>query len=205
MVTSFSQLLARRYKGQLDERADEYLGYIQSGTKRMAALIEDLLSYSQIVHSTEKGAPVDCSVLLDKVLESCRVTIEETGATVTRDPLPTVDGDEGQISQLFHNLLTNALKYPKARGSPRRCTFPRNISRHMEVRLFSIPRQWHWDCSRTDLEQIFVIFKRLHKKAEYSRYGHWSCIVSADHRRPGGSNLGGVETRIRIDFLFHLA
>ena len=60
MVTSFSQLLARRYKGQLDERADECLDFILTGTLCMAALIEDLLSYSQIVHSIEKGAPVDC-------------------------------------------------------------------------------------------------------------------------------------------------
>jgi PAS domain S-box-containing protein len=167
MVTSFSQLLARRYKGQLDERADEYLEFILSGTKRMAALIEDLLSYSQIVHSTEKGAAVDCSVLLDKVLESCRVTIEETGAVVTRDPLPTVNGDEGQISQLFHNLLTNALKYQKREVRPQVHV---SAQRTANEWLFSF-RDNGIGIAKEHLEQIFVIFKRLHKKTEYPGTG----------------------------------
>jgi signal transduction histidine kinase len=167
MVTSFSQLLARRYKGQLDSKADEYLEYIQTGTKRMAALIEDLLSYSQIVHSTEKGVPVDCSGVLHKVIESCRVIIEEDGAIVTRDPLPTVDGDEGQISQLFHNLLTNALKYRK-----------REVAPEVHVSARRTANEWTFSfrdngigIAREHLEQIFVIFKRLHKKTEYPGTG----------------------------------
>jgi signal transduction histidine kinase len=167
MVTSFSQLLARRYKGQLDERADEYLEYIQNGTRRMAALIEDLLSYSQIVHSTEKGAPADCGVLLDKVLESCRVAIEESGAIVTRDPLPVIDGDEGQISQLFHNLLTNALKYQK-----------RGVRPEVHVSAQHTANEWLFSfrdngigIAQEHLKQIFVIFKRLHKKTEYPGTG----------------------------------
>jgi PAS domain S-box-containing protein len=167
MVTSFSQLLARRYKGQLDERADEYLEYILSGTKRMAALIDDLLSYSQIVHSTEKGVPVDCGELLDKVLESCRVTTEESGAVVTRDPLPTVDGDEGQISQLFHNLLTNALKYQKREVRPEVHV---SAQRTANEWLFSF-RDNGIGIAKEHLEQIFVIFKRLHKKTEYPGTG----------------------------------
>jgi PAS domain S-box-containing protein len=167
VVTSFSQLLGRRYKGQLDKQADEYLDYILTGTRRMAALIEDLLSYSQIVHSTEKGEPVDCSVVLDKVLESCRVTIEESEAIVTRDPLPVVEGDEGQISQLFHNLLTNALKYRKREAAP-------------EVHVSARRTANEWIFSFSDngigiakeyLQQIFVIFKRLHKKTAYPGTG----------------------------------
>jgi PAS domain S-box-containing protein len=167
MVTSFSQLLASRYKGQLDERADEYLEYIANGTKRMAALIEDLLSYSQIVHSTEKGEPVDCNVVFDKVIESCRVIIEESGATVTRDPLPIVEGDEGQVSQLFHNLLTNALKYKKSDVRPA-----------VHVAAQHTANQWQFSfrdngigIAQEYLEQIFVIFKRLHKKTEYPGTG----------------------------------
>jgi PAS domain S-box-containing protein len=167
MVTSFSQLLARRYKGKLDERADECLEYILTGTRRMAALIEDLLSYSQIIHSTEKGVPVDCSVVLDKVIESCRVTIEESGATVTRDPLPTVEGDEGQVSQLFHNLLTNALKYRKGGVSPEVHVAARHTAKAWE---FSF-RDNGIGIAQEYLEQIFVIFKRLHKKTEYPGTG----------------------------------
>jgi signal transduction histidine kinase len=167
MVTSFSQLLARRYKGQLDKQGDEYLEYIQTGTRRMAALIEDLLSYSQIVHSTEKGVPVDCSVVLDKVLESCRVIIEENVAIVTRDPLPVVEGDEGQISQLFHNLLTNALKYRKREVAPEVHVSARRTA---DEWIFSF-RDNGIGIAKENLEQIFVIFKRLHKKTEYPGTG----------------------------------
>ena len=167
MVTSFSQLLARRYKGQLDERADECLEYILTGTKRMAALIEDLLSYSQIVHLTEKGVPVDSNVVLDKVIESCRIIIEESGAIVTHDPLPTLEGDQGQIWQLFHNLLTNALKYRK-----------RDVPPEVHVSAQQTANKWLFSfrdngigIAANHLEQIFVIFKRLHKKTEYPGTG----------------------------------
>jgi PAS domain S-box-containing protein len=167
MVTSFSQLLVRRYKGQLDERADECLEFILTGTKRMAALIEDLLSYSQIVHSTEKGEPVDCNVVLDQLIESCRVMIEESGASVTRDPLPTVEGDEGQVSQLFHNLLTNALKYKKKDVRPEVHVTARHTGHEW---LFSF-RDNGIGIAQEYLEQVFVIFKRLHKKTEYPGTG----------------------------------
>ena len=167
MVTSFSQLLARRYKGQLDERADECLEYILTGTKRMAALIEALLSYSQIVHLTEKGVPVDSNVVLDKVIESCRIIIEESGAIVTHDPLPTLEGDQGQIWQLFHNLLTNALKYRK-----------RDVPPEVHVSAQHTANKWLFSfrdngigIAANHLEQIFVIFKRLHKKTEYPGTG----------------------------------
>jgi light-regulated signal transduction histidine kinase (bacteriophytochrome) len=167
MVTSFSQLLARRFKGQLDKQADEYLEYIQTGTNRMAALIDDLLSYSQIVHSTEKGVTVDCSAVLDQVLGSCRVIIDENDAIVTRDPLPVVMGDEGQISQLFHNLLTNALKYRK-----------RDVVPEVHVSARRTENEWVFSfqdngigIASEHLQQIFVIFKRLHKKSDYAGTG----------------------------------
>jgi light-regulated signal transduction histidine kinase (bacteriophytochrome) len=167
MVTSFSQLLVRRYKGQLDERADECLEFILTGTKRMAALIQDLLSYSQIVHSTEKGEPVDCNLVLDQVIESCRVMVEESGARVTRDPLPTVEGDEGQVSQLFHNLLTNALKYKKSDVQPDVHVTARHTGHEW---LFSFQDNGIGIATEY-LEQVFVIFKRLHKKTEYPGTG----------------------------------
>jgi PAS domain S-box-containing protein len=167
VVTSFSQLLARRYKGKLDERADECLEFILTGTKRMAALIEDLLSYSQIVHSAEKGVPVDCNVVFDQVIESCRVMIEESGASVNHDPLPTLEGDEGQVSQLFHNLLTNALKYKKSDVSPEVHVAARHTGHEW---LFSF-RDNGIGIAQEYLEQVFVIFKRLHKKTEYPGTG----------------------------------
>ena len=167
MVTSFSQMLTRKYKGRLDGQADGYLEHIENGTRRMAALIEDLLSYSQIVHSTEKGVPVDCNVALSEVLESCRVTIEENGAIVTSDPLPVVDGEEGQISQLLHNLLTNALKYRRSDVAPQVHVSARNAANEW---IFSV-RDNGIGIAAEYLQQIFIIFKRLHKKTEYPGTG----------------------------------
>jgi light-regulated signal transduction histidine kinase (bacteriophytochrome) len=120
-----------------------------------------------IVHSTEKGAPVDCDVVFDQVIESCRVMIEESGAIVTRDPLPTVEGDEGQISQLFHNVLINALKYKKEDVPPEVHVATRHTGHEW---LFSF-RDNGIGIAHEYLEQVFVIFKRLHKKTEYPGTG----------------------------------
>jgi light-regulated signal transduction histidine kinase (bacteriophytochrome) len=106
-------------------------------------------------------------LVLDKVLESCRVIIEENEAVVTRDLLPTVDGDEGQISQLFHNLLTNALKYRKREVAP---AVHFSALRTANEWLFSV-RDNGIGIAVEHLQQIFVIFKRLHKKTEYPGTG----------------------------------
>ena len=166
MVTSYSQLLARKYMGALDGQANEFLGYIQSGTERMASLIKGLLSYSQAVHTDAAPERVDCAVVLNEVLKNCRALIEEAGAEITASPLPTVVADRSQLTQLFQNLLTNAIKYRAGDRKPR-------------VRVEATGTEAGWLFSVADngigiapehQSRVFVMFKRLHKK-EYSGTG----------------------------------
>src|SRR5207249_1571081 len=111
MVASFVQLLKRRYAGKLDPEADEFIDFAVNGARRMQALIQDLLAFSRAGTRTEKLRETDLSETLRSVLSNLKVTIEEANATVAFDPLPTVNADPTQLSQLFQNLIINAIKF----------------------------------------------------------------------------------------------
>ena len=104
-VVSYLQLLERRYSGQLDERAQRYIGHAVDGGRRMQTLISDLLTYSRVGRRGLAMVPVDLEALLARVEASLRVAVEESGASISHDPLPTVVGDSTQLTQLFQNLL----------------------------------------------------------------------------------------------------
>jgi light-regulated signal transduction histidine kinase (bacteriophytochrome) len=111
MVTSYLQLLEKRYKGKLDERADEFIAYAVDGSNRMKTLIQDLLSYSRVSTRGQPFEPVDCNIILENAIANLQIAINETGAIVTCDPLPQVIADATQLTQLFQNLLSNAIKF----------------------------------------------------------------------------------------------
>jgi signal transduction histidine kinase len=111
MIRSFSQLLAKRYKGELDTDADEFLGYVISGGQRMEEFIEGLLQYARVGGSGEMPEPVDCDLALKQALKNLASAIMESHAEITYDPLPTVLGRDLQLTQLFQNLIQNALKF----------------------------------------------------------------------------------------------
>jgi signal transduction histidine kinase len=111
MVASYTDLLARRYHGQLDTDADDFIGFASEGAKRMQRLILDLLAYSRITTRARPFRPVECGALLKQVLLNLKVAIEESGGVVTHDELPVIIVDEVQIGQLFQNLIANALKF----------------------------------------------------------------------------------------------
>ena len=111
MITSYTQLLARRYAGRLDADADDFIGFVVDGTKRMQALIRDLLEYSQVGSAELNLRAVDCEQVLQEVLANLRKLVVESSATVTHDPLPTVLADPSQLARLLQNLLTNAVKF----------------------------------------------------------------------------------------------
>ena len=118
MVASYVQLLAKDYAGKLDEDADEYIGFAVDGAKRMQRLIDDLLAFSRVGTRGQQFQPVDCSQLLQDVLQGLKLAIEESGAAVTYGELPTVMADRGQMYQLLQNLIANALKF-RADAPPR--------------------------------------------------------------------------------------
>ena len=110
-VASFCQLIERRYKGQLDERGEQYIEFAVDGAKRMQQLINDLLTFSRVGRAGSSFAPVDLEQVLGQAERQLELTIDEAGAVVTHDPLPTVDGDHSLLVQLFQNLIGNGVKF----------------------------------------------------------------------------------------------
>ena len=117
MVASFTQLLSKRYRGKLDQDADEFIGFAVDGATRMQSLINDLLAFSRVGTRGRALGPTDCKVIFEQALANLQTAIEESRARVTPGPLPTVPGDDIQLVQLFQNLIANALKFGGA--SPR--------------------------------------------------------------------------------------
>jgi PAS domain S-box-containing protein len=166
MVASYVQLLARRYKDKLDQDANEFIGFAVDGATRMQALINALLTYSRVGSQAKKFTPTDCEAVLDSTLAGLKTAVEESGAEITRDPLPTVMGDATQLGQLFQNLIGNGIKF---RGAER----PRihvSCQRNGQGWVFSVRDHGIGFDSRY-AERIFVMFQRLHAKGEYPGTG----------------------------------
>jgi PAS domain S-box-containing protein len=181
MVANYAQLLAKRYRGRLDADADEFIGYVVGGAARMHQLITDLLTYSRVGTQGKPFGPVDCEALLARVLADLRLAVEQSGAVITHDPLPTVPGDASQLGQLLQNLLANAIKFCGS-GPPR-------VHIHAEPE----PSGWTFSVSDNGIgiapeygDRIFLIFQRLHTTAEYPGTGIGLAIAKKIVERHGG-------------------
>jgi light-regulated signal transduction histidine kinase (bacteriophytochrome) len=181
MVASYTQLLAKRYRGKLDSDADEFIAYAVDGATRMQALINDLLAFSRIGRSGRRREPTDCSGVLGRVLTDLKVTIEESGAVVTHGTLPEVMGDAAQLQQVFQNLISNAIKV-RGQEPPR---IHVSCERSGDDWLFSV-RDNGIGIDPQYADRIFVIFRRLHSKAEYPGTGIGLAICRRVVERHGG-------------------
>ncbi|MFZ0441718.1 MAG: ATP-binding protein, partial [Methanobacterium sp.] len=181
MVTSFTQLLERRYKGQLDEDADDYIGFIVEGAQRMKDLIDDLLIFSRLNTEKRKLEPILMEIALDDVLFNLKSSIEENNAIITYDPLPTIIGDISQIRQLFQNLLSNAIKF-HGDEPPEIHISAQNFEKEW---LFGV-RDNGIGINHNHQKQIFNIFKRLHTRKEYEGTGIGLAICKRIVERHGG-------------------
>ena len=166
-VASYAQLLVRRYRGKLDQAADEYIGFMVDGATRMKSLIDDLLAYSRISSRPGERTLTDCGELVRRVLPGLKQALHASDVELVLEPLPVVEGDGGQLHQLFQNLLGNALKF-------------RHPDRPLRIRVAAQRQPDHWVFSVEDngigidpqyFERIFIIFQRLHSKAEYPGTG----------------------------------
>jgi PAS domain S-box-containing protein len=166
MVSSYTQLLARRYGDKLDGDAREFMAFVVDGAARMKQLIEDLLAYSRVGTRGREFKPVATDAPLRRAILNLRSAIEESSAAVTFDALPALEADEMQLAQLFQNLIGNALKFRSA-------SVPR-------IHIASKEKQYEWEFSVTDngigvepqyFERIFKVFQRLHDKGEYPGTG----------------------------------
>ena len=181
MVSSYVQLLSERYKDQLDDTARKFINYAVDGAVRMQALIQDLLSFSRVTTKGLAFEEVDCNQLLQRALGNLQIAIDTSGAEITRDPLPKVYGDAGQITQVFQNLIGNALKF--------RGTMPPKI--HVSAKQLDDT----WQISVQDngigidpkyADKIFVIFQRLHTREEYPGTGIGLALCKRIVERHGG-------------------
>ena len=181
-VAGFSQLLAHRYGGQLDSEADLYIEHMGSGVQRMQALIDDLLRYSRVGREPLEPRRVDLDGLLDDVLDAIGSTIRERGAEVTRDDLPAVRGEPGQLAQVFQNLLVNALKFTAPDVTPRIHVSARREGRQARITVrdngIGIPPEQRG--------QIFKMFGRLHPAEAYEGTGIGLALVQRIVERHGG-------------------
>ena len=199
MIASYTQLLARRYKGKLDSDADEFIGYAVDGANRMQRLINDLLAYSRVTTQGNIFEPVDCNGLLEEVLSNLRVAVEESRAVVTHDPLPTVMADGRQLGQLFQNLISNAIKFRG--GEPPQVYV--SAERRTGEWLFSV-RDNGIGVDPQYVERIFVIFQRLHNREEYPGTGIGLAICKKIVERHGGRIWVTSQTGQGATFYFTL-
>ena len=183
MVASYTQLLSRRYKGKLDSDADEFIAFAADGASRMQRLIQDLLTYSRVGTKEKDLRDTSSEETLQQALVNLRGAIEESGAVVTHDPLPTVLADEMQLIQLFQNLVGNAIKYQNP-GVPRvHISAAKNGG---EKWIFSVQDNGLGIDSQY-FERIFGMFQRLHKREEFSGTGIGLAICKKIVERHGGS------------------
>ena len=198
VVGSYVQLLARRYEGQLDDRADRYITRSVAAVERMRTLINDLLAYSRVGTRGRVMVPTKTANVLSHVLEGLAVTIRETAAEITWDPLPTVRADATQLGQLLQNLLGNALKYRGER--PPRIHIA--VQRQGERWQFAV-RDNGIGIDPEYADRIFLVFQRLHTRDEYPGTGIGLAICQKIVERHGGAALGRIAGWTGSDLLLH--
>lgn len=183
MVSSYLQLIERRYNDKLDDDGREFIGFAVDGAKRMQALIQDLLAYARVGRTDVAHVKVDLGEVVGRVLRDLDVAVRETGARVTVGPLPTVTGDAGQLGQLYQNLVGNALKFRKPGAAPEIGIGARHQGTGWEL--------WVADdgigLDPTYTDRIFQIFQRLHTRAEYPGTGIGLAICKRIVEHHGGT------------------
>jgi light-regulated signal transduction histidine kinase (bacteriophytochrome) len=180
MVSSYLQLLRRRYHGQIDEDADEFIDFAVEGANRMRALIEDLLAYSRAGRSAEPR-PVDTGYIMADVLSSLAAAVADARAQVAVGPLPSVLGDRVAIAQLLQNLVANALKFRHGPGV------------HVWVSAEAEDGMWRFSVADDGIgidarhrERVFKMFQRLHDRESFEGTGIGLAICRKIVERHGG-------------------
>jgi signal transduction histidine kinase len=181
MVSTYMQRLAKEYQGRLDAEADKFIGYAVEGTKRMQAMLHDLVALSGVESQARAFAATDSAAVLTATLAVLRVAIAESGATVTHDPLPMVRADASQLGQVFQNAVSNALKF-RGHAPPQ-----------IHVTAQAEGQQWVFAVRDNGIgiapqyaEQIFAVFRRLHTRAQYPGTGMGLAICKKIIERHGG-------------------
>ena len=182
MVASYTQLLAKRYKGRLDSDADEFIAYAVDGAHRMQLLIGDLLAYCRVGTTGKELRETSSEAALEQALLNLEGAIQESGVVVTHDPLPTVIADGAQLVQLFQNVVGNAIKYRSAELPRVHVSAKKNGGNEW---IFSM-RDNGLGIDPKYFEKIFVMFQRLHGREEFSGTGIGLTVCKKIAERHGG-------------------
>jgi signal transduction histidine kinase len=166
MVATYTQLLSERYRGKLDENADKYIHYAVDGALRMQKLVQDLLAFSRVGRQGTAARSTDCNLVIQAALQNLEAALQESGAVVKADPLPVVIADGAQLTQVFQNLIGNAIKF-RGPGAPT-----------IQISAEGKDKEWTFSVKDNGIgiapdqaENVFVIFRRLHTREEYSGNG----------------------------------
>ncbi len=201
MIGSYSQLIERRYAPQLDDSSTEFFKYVNEGVSRMTLLLDDLLKYATIGKSDELDLEeVNLKEILDVTLFNLKLVIEESEAKIIADTLPTIQTNRAYVSQLFQNLISNAIKFKK-QGVPPEVRVGYEMldnEHHISIKDNGI------GIPADALGRIFVVFQRLHKRSHYSGSGIGLAICMKIIERLNGSIAVESEEGIGSQFTISL-
>lgn len=181
MVSSYLQLLHRRYEDKLDSDAKEFIEYAVDGAIRMQKMINALLIYSRVGTRGSTFEPTDCEMVLSQTLDNLKLTIKDSGAVITQDVLPTVKADTSQLAQLFQNLISNAIKF-HGEELPR---IHISAKQEGEKWIFSVGDNGI-GIEAEAADRIFQMFQRLHSTSEYPGTGIGLAVCKRIVERHGG-------------------
>jgi light-regulated signal transduction histidine kinase (bacteriophytochrome) len=199
MVSSYTQLLARRYAGRLDEDADEFIHYAVDGARRMQALINALLVYARVGSRPLEPHAVDTNAIVDEVIVDLGEAIAESRARIVRDDLPRVASDAVLLHQVFQNLVGNAIKFRGTQPPVVHISVEQVASEH----VFSVSDEGI-GIEPQHLERIFTIFHRLHSQQEYAGTGIGLAVCRKVIERLGGRIWAESEPGAGTTFRFTL-
>jgi light-regulated signal transduction histidine kinase (bacteriophytochrome) len=183
-VRAFGDRLSAKYGAELTDQGRDYLERMQDAAARMQTLINDLLTFSRVTTRAHPFVPVDLNTLVSQVLADLEVRIQQSKATVEVDELPTIDGDQLQLRQLFQNLVSNALKFQPPDVAPVVRVYAEDVD-DGSVRLCVQDNGIGFD--EKYLDRIFTIFQRLHGRVEYEGTGIGLAVCRKIVDRHGGS------------------